>query len=378
MNKTVLFNCTTNISGGTLQNAVNFIIETLKEKNIIFFYAVSKNIHNALDKKNIFLPKDKYFIFEERPSLNLLSRKRLKKLQHDLKPDLVYTMAGPAYVKFTCKHIMGITDPYLLDFNFKVWKNERTYLELVSKIIISKIKTHYAKNADYYVFQTNASKRKFLKNVKKLMPSQTFIVKNAINKKFYQAMSLIRKVSEVDKTIIKILCPAAYYPHKSLSIVPKVASLLRQKFQNFQFLLTLDESLPALKNILAEAKRLNVEENIVAMGSFDNEDSVKIHEEAHVIFLPSILEVFSTSYLESIASFRRFVVSDLDFSRDICGELASYFYPMDIDSAAMALSNVINDLELRDEEIVRRNQIISEYGDQAYRYKKIKDILLNV
>ncbi len=43
-----------------------------------------------------------------------------------------------------------------------------------------------------------------------------------------------------------------------------------------------------------------------------------------MVFIPTLLEVFSATYLEAMLMKKPIIASDLEFSRDICGESA-YF-----------------------------------------------------
>ncbi len=94
------------------------------------------------------------------------------------------------------------------------------------------------------------------------------------------------------------------------------------------------------------------------------------------MFIPSLLETFSTSYLEAIAARKPLVVANTKFSKEICGEYANYYSPTDVDDAYSVLLNVISiDMVI---EASQSDPILSRYGTQEERYETIKSILLRV
>lgn len=113
----LLFNCSTNIQGGAAQNAANFIISSVKNNNqnsscIKYHFIISEPVKKILDSQKCHL-KD-YSLIQKSPSKSFVSRNEIKSIERKFCPDIVYTMAGPAYVKFNSKHIMGCSNPYVI------------------------------------------------------------------------------------------------------------------------------------------------------------------------------------------------------------------------------------------------------------------------
>ena len=46
------------------------------------------------------------------------------------------------------------------------------------------------------------------------------------------------------------------------------------------------------------------------------------------MILPTLLESFSATYIEAMFHGKTILTSDLDFARDVCGEAAFYFDPL--------------------------------------------------
>lgn len=107
----ILFNATTNHKGGTVQTAVNFIMQALRDNSIKWSFAVSSKIAGELKALDCDIPNA--HVFECSPARDKKERQRLKDIEGELSPDVVFTMSGPSYVKFTAPHFMGITNPYV-------------------------------------------------------------------------------------------------------------------------------------------------------------------------------------------------------------------------------------------------------------------------
>ena len=63
-------------------------------------------------------------------------------------------MAGPAYVKFSCIHIMGITNPYITHCTLKSIFKSRNPLSICKFIFHIIYQMYYSTYANVYIFQT--------------------------------------------------------------------------------------------------------------------------------------------------------------------------------------------------------------------------------
>jgi glycosyltransferase involved in cell wall biosynthesis len=86
---------------------------------------------------------------------------------------------------------------------------------------------------------------------------------------------------------------------------------------------------------------------IVNVGKLSSQECPKYYQQSDCVFLPTVLETFSASYLESMAMSRPIITSDLNFARDICEDAATYFEPESAFEAARAIERVLLDSELQ-------------------------------
>jgi len=103
----VLVNATTLVKGGGIQVAASFIAEAeAVPSDINWHYALSTEVAEELASLNIKTPGAT--IFDNSPSRDKSQRKRLETLERTLGPDVVYTVFGPAYARFTAPHLCGV------------------------------------------------------------------------------------------------------------------------------------------------------------------------------------------------------------------------------------------------------------------------------
>ena len=117
-----------------------------------------------------------------------------------------------------------------------------------------------------------------------------------------------------------ILCPFEDYPHKGFHIIPKLCVSLNKYIQNFKFLVTIDGN-QRNKDILAKHKSSKF---INLIGKQPYNKMRELYKKSDVVFMPSILEIFSSVCIESLYFRVPIVVSNKDFNRDILGEHAFY------------------------------------------------------
>ena len=361
----VLFNCSVNVVGGAVQNAANFIKYAIEDERIDYFFLVSRQVYEVLIRWGI--DCEKIFIVES-PSRSMASRRKIKKIEKKLSPDLVYSMAGPTYVNFKAKHLQGISDPYITHADklaFFINRSLKEVFLLYCKSILKGLSARFF--TDFYVFQTETSRDGFCRRFL-CKKSNTYIVQNAIGEDFFKLVSGEREI----RSTLKILVPSAYYKHKNLEIIPDVCNILsRSELKGrFQFILTVPESL--MPSSLFEKE--GGASYVVNIGPYNYSDAHSIYSDSDVVFIPSVLETFSTSYLEAVAMNKPLVLPFRDFSKEICDGYALFYDPISAQSAADMILRSFR--ELPDQE--GREKIISRYGSQKKRYDNIVSVFNNI
>lgn len=371
-----LFNCTTNCVGGAVQNAVNFILEAQADSSVDWYYAVSDAVNLELSRFGQF---KRLVVFSESPARSWKARRLLRTLECDIQPELVYTMAGPAYVNFRAEHVMGCSNPYVTNLDKLSLFYERSLPQVVSMVARSCYQAVSFRNANRWIFQTATSRDGFCKKLN-IDRKHTCVVGNALGAAFNGfCKSETRSKKRCSVEAVRVFCPGAGYPHKALQMVPSVAKTILDNRPdiNVKFTTTIEETSDIWRKIAQRAEELGVRENVVNIGPFSYVDAPRLYDDHDLVFLPSILEVFSTSYLEAIGMRKPLVVSDRPFAREICRASALYFEPL---SSADAASRI---LEVIDSEFESNPANMNDPADNAVivdsyheRYLSIRNFLL--
>jgi glycosyltransferase involved in cell wall biosynthesis len=141
-----------------------------------------------------------------------------------------------------------------------------------------------------------------------------------------------------------LICPSGYYPHKNLEVLLQVASLLKQKQLDLIIVLTLE---PGLKGkggaLLRSIPRLSLQDHIINIGRVPREELASMYSASDALILPTLLESYSLAYGEAMYHGLPVFTSDRPFAREVCGESAYYFDPLDAENIVETLMTYFSD-----------------------------------
>ena len=344
-------------AGGGIQVAMSFL-QDLIELNLSNEYHIiqSPNIAKILDK-NIF-PDN--FIFYDISEVNHKSiSKRIsctKKIENEIKPECIFTVFGPSYHRSKYPKVVGFALPYIIYPNSPFFDiiplKERIKFKLMGLV-----KTYFFKrNSNAIIFESDDAKDIFRKKISSNI--KTYTVNNTLNSVFD---SYVVKGNMKDVNQLNILCLSANYPHKNLNIIPRVIDEIEKinPKLNFKF------------NISANKSDFNFDSKynsyINFLGRVEINNLPDLYEKMDVLFMPTLLEVFSTTYLEAMFMQIPIVCSDMSFARDICANSAVYCSPVNAKQYAENIVKVYTDVDLKNN-LVKNGLInLERFGDSKKR-----------
>jgi hypothetical protein len=203
-----------------------------------------------------------------------------------------------------------------------IWKNMFFFDYLKRKFKLFLIKLFLNKNLIVLV-QTNVIKTRF---------NSSFNVNNILV--FPTPVNIDKSGNYIHLNLKKNLYkyyfyPASYAPHKNFKIFDSLSNLINFKNSNFKIILTLNK---ADYDLFIKNKNKSQIDVFINIGIIDNSSIYSIYEQIDFLLFPSFLESYGLPLLESIFYNRPVLCSDLDFSRELCGENAFYFDPFDANS----------------------------------------------
>ena len=335
----VLLNASPLVIGGAIQACVAFIRQSMQsDDGIHWSYAVSKEIADELARFDINISTYNAIIVSPSPARSKASREALISFTNAEKPDVVFTFFGPAYVKFSQPHLMGVANGWVTHSS-KIAFNTKSTMEKLRFIFSFFIRRYWYKQADRWVVEAACAKKGMEKRFS-IESDRIAIAPNNCSDIYAQNQS---RIPDKIGTKIRLLTLSAYYPHKNLEIIPRVAYELQKKAPHlvFEFVLTIKAG-KELEKIMDEAHRYGVTQSINNRGPVSVIDGPALYANTDIVFMPSLLETFSAVYPEAMASGCPIVTTDLHFARDICGDAALYYAPLDPASAAAKILEVVN------------------------------------
>lgn len=123
------------------------------------------------------------------------------------------------------------------------------------------------------------------------------------------------------------LCLSAYYSHKNIEILIEVAKIIKLNKINFIIILTLPSNDNTLK-LLNKILQFKLNDILINIGEVKTIDIPNLYKNVDALLLPTLLESFSGTYIEAMHAEVPIFTSNYDFSKEICGDSAIYFDPL--------------------------------------------------
>lgn len=349
----VIINAASIFKGGAEQVAQSFINECREIKENEYHIFLCDNIMSSLDIAS-FGENFHFYKLEKRPGVsfyNLLKSLRyFDWLEKRIQPDIVISTGGHGYwipkapliTGFNIPHYIYYESPYFHKISFR----KKLYWKLKKRFDL-----FFYKDSDAIIVQTDDVKER----VKKLLPkSMIYTISNTVNGAFLTPSKRHNKLPEKKEDEIRLLTVSANYPHKNLRIIKSVLDeLFAKEIYNIKFFLTLPHE--AFKNNFDEEK---YRDNIINVGPVSISECPSLYNECNIMFLPTLLECFSASYVEAMAMKKPIITSNLGFAHTICKDAAVYFDPIDAKDIAEKIIKVVGN------PILQENMV--EAGEKIY------------
>lgn len=200
--------------------------------------------------------------------------------------------------------------------------------------------------------------------------SRVKVIPNTFSDIFLKTPATAR-ANEIAARPTRVFTLAHPNPHKNLTIIPKVADILRRTDQarNYRFTVTLPDTGREVKKFWRLAKDLGAELMIENAGRLKLEECPEWYAKSNIVFLPTLLETFSATYPEAMQMGKPIVTTDLDFAHDICGDAAIYYSPLSAKAAADAIMKVASNAALRVDLVARGRDQLKRYPSPEEKYQ---------
>lgn len=170
-------------------------------------------------------------------------------------------------------------------------------------------------------------------------PSGTQVIPNVVNAAVADPAARVPLGVDLRASVeagTALLCYVArLYPHKNHALLPKVRSELLKLGLNAKFVVTLttDEWAVAPDEL---------KEACINVGVIPVAQVADLNLQCHAAIFPSLLESFSATPLEALTTNGLLFAADRPFVRDVCGDAASYFDPLDPENCAHVVFDALS------------------------------------
>jgi glycosyltransferase involved in cell wall biosynthesis len=334
----LLVDCVPLSQGGGVQVAIALLLNLGRCVDICWRAVVPKKLLPHLpsqlreDPRIIFLRKESRLDF-------LRLRWRLQRIEQAFQPDVVYTVFGPAFFRARARHVIGFALP-----NLVYPRVGSTGKSSPAIIFTDWLRCILLRQADTLVVETETVARLLAEKLH-IDAKGIVVIGNSLNPLL---RDYLPKSVETDDPFI-IFVPSAYYRHKNLEIIPRIAASMRvlDKELRFVFKLTLPLESSPWKAIAAEALALEMGDSVISLGVLQLLQMAEEYQKASIVFLPTLREVSTAVYPEAFYFMKPLVTSDLEFARELCADAACFVAPDDAEDSARAIVKLLRSSEAR-------------------------------
>jgi glycosyltransferase involved in cell wall biosynthesis len=362
-----MINASTLSGTGVTQVAISFIEECKNLPNHFFYILISKQVNSQLDITQFpnnfsfyVIPVHPRFLFK-----GYQTRKFLRSLEMELKPDCVFSVFGPSYWTPNAVHLMGYAYP-----NY-VYPDSPFFAiipikEKIKNMIYKKLHAFFLKkNGKYYVAETSDVSRRLVDYLNVPMEN-IYTVSNTFNHYFENFKLANNNILPLkDQNEFRFLSLCSFAVHKNLEILNKVIPLLNSKLngKSVKFVLTVDQELLDAQ-FSDECKA-----SIINLGRINVAECPQLYKECDALFLPTLLECFTANYPEAMKMERPILTSNLPFATEVCNKAALYCNPLDQVEIVEKMICLIEDENLRKSLVNEGKKQLETFSTSSERAK---------
>lgn len=274
----------------------------------------------------------------------------LKQMVRRYRPDVVWGMGNLGMFVPPCPQAISIQSPYLL---YDIRRTGR--LIITDKIRLFFLRRSFTRSVSRtaLVFCQTATMEHRLRTVFGF-EGKTVVTSKKTSVFATSADEAATGPLEACESKFKLFYLTRYYPHKGLEMLVDVMDRYRDELSDTVAVITIEPSQhPAVARLLKKIDKRDLKDRVVNVGRLVPGELAGYYGACNALVMPTRLESFSGTYLEAMHFGLPILTSDLDFAREVCGDAALYFDPMNAASIKETILRVKDDPELRRDLVAR-------------------------
>jgi glycosyltransferase involved in cell wall biosynthesis len=150
-----------------------------------------------------------------------------------------------------------------------------------------------------------------------------------------------------DDAHLSFLYLTKYYPHKNIEGACEAVAAAKAKGLSVSLTITLSRSEGlACATLMDRITSGEFGNAVINIGPVDLVNIASVYSQADAVLAPTLLESYSATFLEAMKYKKPILTSDRDFSREICGDAAQYFEPLNTASMMSAIQRLHDDCSM--------------------------------
>lgn len=240
----------------------------------------------------------------------------------------------------------------------RIKKDDRRFYIYVSNMLrFIKANLRYASVVGV---QTAAMKVR-ISSLYKIPAENVFVIPNAVSFTSEKVNGAAESITTRNKDEIKLLFLSKHYPHKNFEILYEVGKEIVRKSLPIKISVTIDPAENEGSRLFLEnIKNMQLDSVIVNMGNVPLAAISDAYGKHDGLFLPTLLESFSGSYIEAMYFNRPIFTSDLDFAHEVCKDAAYYFNPVSANSIIDTILKAFDNPDEMSVKVKKGMEIIGE------------------
>jgi glycosyltransferase involved in cell wall biosynthesis len=263
----------------------------------------------------------------------------LRRLVRRVRPDAVINLANIAVAGLENQFVL-LHWPHALHMDAQVWRRLPLRERALTRLKLAAFRRRLPCARGYFV-QTGAAREALLRR---------YGVKSGILANALDTSTKSERTGSAQRADRRprILVFSHYYPHKNLEIVEDLVRRVFALRLPYVFVLTVDPEASRSGAAFLDRLRWAIELRVVENRGFVPPSEIpELYGSSDILLLPTLLESFSTTYIEAMHFGIPIVTSDRGFARSVCGDAAIYIDPLDGENIIAALEALCNSGKLR-------------------------------
>lgn len=354
--------------GGGVQVATSFVDELTKvtvfpfEIHVIVSSEVDSNL---LQQETNFSKFDSYEVFDTY-GLSTLWSGLGRKLRN---VDLVFTVFGPLYIYSPLfVNVVGFAQPWILYPDNEIYRKMPLFGRVKSRLKFAAQSVFFKRATRLVVELEHAKARLVERGISD--EDSVDVVYNCLSSLYFDQSKWCEVCVEKNPgAVFSVGLISRDYPHKNISILPDVKSILFSKHGlEVDFFVTLNESEWLTRSELFRQSIRNV-------GALSVAQCPRFYQQMDAVIFPSLLECFSATPLEALFMEKPLFASSRGFVRDVCGDYANYFDPIVAESAADIISKYIKEKSIDKKRLAEARQHVVNFSSAGKRARDYLGII---